>query len=169
MATQFPKATTGPLTGFSVAPVDIPYLLKLMALCVAAHVRYLMGGKAHDLDIVPLDTGEIDCSGFMRWLLYHATRGALLMPDGSCNEGDDLAALGFKPTDPQNCALADGHVRVCIHIADEKDDTGHIWLAYLSRTMESHGGVGVSARDWNVMLSSGYRLDELAIHCYVLC
>ncbi len=169
MANPFPKATTGPLAGYSVAPVDIVYLLHLMALCVSAHVRYLMGGKAHDLMAVPLDVSEIDCSGFMRWLLYHATRGALLMPDGSCNEGEDLSQLGFKPTDPQNCALADGHVRVCIHIADDKDDTGHIWLVLNGITYESHGGVGVSSRAWNVMLSSGYRLDELATHCYVLC
>ena len=166
---HFSKATSGPLAGFSVAPVDIPSLLHLMALCVAAGIRYLMGGKARDITAVPLDVSRIDCSGFARWLLYHATHGALLLPDGSCNEGDALAKFGFKPSNPANCALLDGHVRVCVHEADDKDGTGHIWLVLNGVTLESHGGVGVSSRAWNVMLSSGYRLNELATHCYVLC
>lgn len=166
---SFSKATSGPLANFSTVPVDIPYLLHLMALCVAAGVRYLMGGKAHDLMAVPLDTSAIDCSGFARWLLYHATRGALLLPDGSCLEDHALALDAFKSTDPANCALHDGHVRVCIHLADDKDGTGHIWIVINGVTYELHGGRGVSSRAYNVMLSSGYRLDELATHCYVLC
>ena len=41
---QFPKATEGDLIGYPTVAVDIPYLLKLMALCVTAVVTYLMGG-----------------------------------------------------------------------------------------------------------------------------
>ena len=160
---------TGELEGFDTITVDIPYLKALMAQCVAAGVRYLMGGKARDVKAVPLDTHEIDCSGFMRWLLYHATHGALLLPDGSFMEGQALALDGFKPSDPANCANTDNRVRVCIHVADDKDRTGHIWLCLNGVTYESHGGVGVSSRAWNVMLSSGYRLNELATHCFVLC
>lgn len=168
-ANSFQKATDGDLVGYPTVTVDIPYLLRLMALCVAAVVTYLMGGKAHDLMAVPLDVRQIDCSGFARWLLYHATRGALLLPDGSCIEDQALALDGFKRSDPANCALHDGHVRVCIHLADDKDGTGHIWIVLNGVTYESHGGRGVSSRAWNVKLSSGYRLDELATHCFVLC
>lgn len=168
-SSQFPKATTGDLIGYPTVAVDLPYLLRLMALCVASGVRYLMGGKARDLDVVPLDVSRIDCSGFARWLLYHATRGSLLLPDGSCIEDHALALDSFKRSDPSNCALRDGHIRVCIHLADDKDGTGHIWIVLNGVTYESHGGCGVSSRAWNVMLSCGYRLDELATHCYVLC
>ncbi len=166
---QFTKATEGDLVGDPTVAVDVPYLLRLMALCVAAVVRYLMGGKARDLDAVPLDVSAIDCSGFARWLLYHATRGQLLLPDGSCIQDHALFLDQFKSTDPANCALHDGHVRVCIHLADDKDGTGHIWIVLNGVTYESHGGRGVSSRPWNVMLSSGYTLHELATHCYVLC
>lgn len=169
MSQTFPKATDGDLVGYPTVAVDIPYLRTLMAQCVAAGIRYLMGGKAHELDTVPLDVSRIDCSGFARWLLYHATRGKLLLPDGSCIEDQALALDGFKKTDPANCALHDGHVRVCIHLADDKDGTGHIWIVLNGVTYESHGGRGVSSRAWNVMLSSGHTLHALATHCYVLC
>ena len=170
MSNQFTKAASGPLTGFNTVSVDIPYMTQMNADCEAIPITYKMGAKAPDVKAVPIGCRAIDCSGYARWLLYHATHGSLLLPDGSYIEDAALALDKFKSTDPANCALHDGHVRVCVHLADDKDGTGHIWIVPGDGlTMESHGGVGVSRRPWNVVLSSGYRLDELATHCYVLC
>lgn len=152
-----------------MVPVDKTYLQHLHAECMALPVRYEMGAKPPSVLKVPIGTMKCDCSGYARWLLYHATHGALLLPDGSWNEYAALLADGFKPSAAANTVLHDGHVRVCVHIADERDETGHIWIVLNGRTYECYGGHGVGSRNWNALLSSSYRLDQLATHCYVLC
>lgn len=93
------------------------------------------------------------------------------MPDGSYTQGEWLAAKGFKRTDPANCGLSDGHLRINVHHPDHRDEAGHIWIVVggtTVHTVESHGGRGPSERPWNALLHSGYRLNELASVCYVL-
>lgn len=169
IANKFQLASGGALNGYSMVPVDLPYMKQLHMDCQAIPVRYKMGAKPPHIEAVPIGTDKSDCSGYMRWLLYHATHGALLLPDGSWNEYAALLKDGFKPSLAANAAAHDGHVRVCIHVADNRDETGHIWTVVNGVTYECYGGHGVGSRAWNATLSSGYRLDELATHVYVLC
>lgn len=168
------RATSGPLAGHVVCPVDWDKFADFKGRCYAAHVAYGWGSKDPGCGSGRVGFTRIDCSGFARTLLMYAAGGPdggamRLMPDGSYTQGDWLAAQGFKPTAPENSALADGHLRCCVHHPDGMDEAGHIWLACNSHTIESFGGHGPGQRAWNAPLHSGHTLNELASVCFVLC
>lgn len=169
---ELTKVVSGPLAGFTVAPINLAKFADFKQRCYNAHVAYGFGSKDPNPGSGKVGFDEIDCSGFVRTLLMYACEGAMdAMPDGSYTQGEWLAAQGFKRSDPANCALADGHIRCCVHHPNGKDETGHIWLVVGGssvHTVESFGGHGPGERAWNARLHSAYRLNELASVCYVL-
>lgn len=150
--------------------VTVQGLRTYLHACEAHGVKYGFGEKCPEphLGQLPIVFGEIDCSGFARSSVKFASGGKIVMPDGSYQQGDWFAAQGFKRTDNSNCALNDGHLRVCIHHPDHIDETGHIWFVVGGRTIESYGGHGPGSRAWNAVLSSGHRLDDLATLTFAL-
>ena len=168
------KATSGDLTGYTVAPINVVKFAAFKQACYDAHIPYSFGGKDPHPSSGKVDFPlGIDCSGFIRTLLMYACEGAMdALPDGSYTQGEWFASKGFKPTDPANCANADGHFRVCVHHPDALDETGHIWIVVGNspvHTVESFGGHGPGERSWNAPLHSGHTLNQLASVCYVLC
>jgi len=163
-------ASTGPLAGYPVASIDFKKLTDFRVACMNAHVGYGLGAKDPHAGSGKVDFTKIDCSGFMRSLLMYAGPTTFAgFPDGSCQQQEWFDRAGFKATTPDNGALSDGIVRVYIHIHDQIDGTGHIWLTVNGHTIESCGGRGVCQRPWDVMLSSGHTLAKLATHGYALC
>lgn len=161
-----PKATAGPLAGFATIIVTIALLLSALSACQFRGVSYGLGSKPPEPFSVKPNFRLIDCSGFVRWALWVATRGQLLLPDGSYVQHDWFTKQGFKLTDYANAALQDGHLRIAFHAPNGRggDGTGHVWLIYAGETLESYGGHGPGRREWDH--------DWFTSHvdaCYVIC
>ena len=130
-------------------------LAKLQALlqsAISAGTSYLLGGKISPLSMQADDPnwpGQVDCSGFVRWLLYHALGqpADFDVPDGSANQHQWMIDAGFKPSQWQDGLGSDGYIRVGVLAPeDTSEGIGHIWMTYDGNTIESHGGVGPSSR-----------------------
>ena len=165
------KMTSGPLAGFSAIDFDFDRFAQFKGYC-EDNFDYQMGGKCSNLGTFP-PTYELngapcdgcDCSGFVRSLLYYATEGGLLIPDGTWAEDPWFGPQGFKRTSYVNCAVNDNLVRVAIHRPGGRggDPTGHIWLCVHQHTVESYGGNGPGERPWALPL-----LVDLVDDCFVL-
>ncbi len=178
ITTTLTKAEGGPLVGFAVLPgvvsSIVALLLSALAACQFRGVSYGLGSKAPEPFSAKVCFRRIDCSGFVRWALWVATRGAVLLPDGSYLQNDWCAAQGFKHADSAayaNTALHDGHVRLCFHKPGGRggDGIGHVWLVYgdgsgEAMTLESYGGHGPGRRPWNHQWFLDH-VDDI----YVLC
>ena len=57
--------------------------LRLLHGKMAGRVRYGLGRKAPSLSADSNTITHIDCSGFVRFVLYRASSGTLALPDGS--------------------------------------------------------------------------------------
>lgn len=91
---------------------------------------------------------RIDCSGFVRYIIYHSTDEHLAIPDGSFNQkawiqtraplvsyhdvGSDMASLFIAFISPT-----------------PSHRIGHVWMIRGGVTYESHGGVGPNSRRWD--------------------
>lgn len=171
-------------------PVPAVNLLKLETLFAQLErngVDYGLGAKAPSLDSEPAKIKKIDCSGFVRYALYKATKepndkdGVLTLPDGSQNQ----RAWCEQKT-------AEGELNRVANYADAAKymtgkrlficfirpgfngcgPVGHVWLlaqyndgdnGTLAGTLESHGGVGIHSRAWNTrtLVNEFYSAYEL--------
>lgn len=156
---------TGALEGFRVMPLDTAKLEGGLHQCEAVPVHYGMGDKAPEPFSFPPNFHAIDCSGFARWVIFHATGGDVLMPDGSYVQSDWCEQHGFKKTDYANAANHDGHVRIAFHHPGGRggDGTGHVWIILNGMSLESYGGHGPGSRSY----SHQWFLDHVDA-CYVV-
>lgn len=154
-------------------PIDIGALLEALAF-VTGKIAYGLGSKPSRLSLSPAELvadrappAGIDCSGFVRWILYRASGGKVKIPDGSWNQRDhfrELARRASLPASPYaTCGLHDGVLRVAGFTKSERVSVGHIWLVHDGQTAESHGGKGVNRRPWDQR-----SLVRLATWCYPL-
>ena len=130
------------------ADVDIDLLLELSRRTCQPGNQYRLGGKAPRLsaDSATIAGLGIDCSGYVRWLLFRATGDELVIPDGSVNQGDWADAVGLKESEPAACLRTDGALRLAQW--RNPGGVGHIALVHNGHTMESHGGAGPARRVW---------------------
>lgn len=118
-------------------------------------VKYRLGGKAVSLNADSHTINSIDCSGFVRFALYRASLGAIMLPDGSVNQHDWVVSQKWhklgRYSDVGRADVKDDFARLFIAFASptEVHPVGHVWLVWAGETYESHGGVGVDSRDWN--------------------
>ncbi len=164
--------------GFTSMPFDVGKAVSIFHLFNAMGVVYGLGSKAADIH-APTDADfrflpgpnkpelSIDCSGFSRLLTFkcsgadagpNAPGGGVVLPDGSVNQNDWLAAHGFKHDPiaaPESPAYLYGldrrFVYECFCRAGTRGEhIGHVWLCvfWLGRwwTLESCGGVGPTMR-----------------------
>ena len=134
-------------------------------------VKYVYGGKIDNRDVNPRSTGKLstppdtidglDCSGYMRYVLYQAANWVI--PDGSQNQleyfqdGDfeQLAAYDDTNADVGRDHLSIGFIKPWVNGCGA---IGHVWLVYkpgdgkAAETFECHGGVGVDSRMWNTIV-----------------
>jgi hypothetical protein len=140
--------------------IDKEALVKLVEDMQEADVGYKLGAKARfKTPLAAID--DIDCSGFVRYAIYHATDGQVQMPDGSWNQDDWCKGQKFQVVDYRSTAgTEDGLVRVAfLHTPP----VGHVWLVLDGETIESHGGAGPDRRDWHTKILYGH-----VSKCYVL-
>ena len=165
------------LPGFNSVALDVGKLLDALRACEARGVAYGLGSKAPEhtsgpyaFDYPPT-FNAIDCSGWVRWALYHATGGSLLIPDGSANQNDWAGAQGLKHYGPDAARSAylsnggnkDHALRHCFCRASASETIGHVWMLWSGFTMESSGGVGPHSRPFDTPV-----LSRIVTDIYVL-
>jgi hypothetical protein len=130
-------------------PIDIELLLRVHDNAEAPGNQYGLGAK------VPLDTDStdmpglaVDCSGYVRWLIYKATKGTVVMPDGSWIQHEWIRDRGFKKSSVDAANLRDGAVRIAFLSPQDGGGIGHVALILNDSTLESHGGTGPDSRPW---------------------
>jgi cell wall-associated NlpC family hydrolase len=128
--------------------VDTAKLLRLHG-AVQGRVKYVFGAKARPLCGGPEAlSGGVDCSGYVRWLMFHCSGVGYTFPDGSTLQADWCRKQGFKQTSYRlNGGWKDGRLRLCAYRPKGKR-AGHIWLCLDGRTIESAGGKGPTRRSW---------------------
>jgi hypothetical protein len=157
---------------YHALPIDLAkvdeYLLESERLQIAYHMKKgdddPVTGKApegHLADFPPAYRYS-DCSNFVRCLIAYATAGladgSIVIPDGSVNQHDFFVNNNFKPTEYENCALIDEHLRIAfLSPSDTAERVGHVWLARNAKTLECYGGHGPGARTWNT---------PILMHCH---
>lgn len=125
---------------------------------MAGRVRYCEGAKAPSLDCDTAAIKEIDCSGFVRYAIARATGGKLILPDGSVTQHAWCAGQKLERQDYSSEARKyDNLIRVNFLSPARAAEVGrpgdrHVWLTQNGWTMESHGGGGCVARDWDTWI-----------------
>lgn len=139
-----------------VSMIDLD-LLKELFRKTRGRVQYRLGMKCK-LTADSQDLVQIDCSGYVRWILFRASGGTLKLPDGSQQQlawaRKNLKPVGYKDVaaycqkDPS---------RLFIAFLSPKPGASwprHVWLLRSQggqmATIESHGSGGVNTRPWNV-------------------
>jgi hypothetical protein len=113
--------------------------------CDTKTIKYKMGTKCK-IDADSADIKQIDCSGFVRWLIYRIS--GFEMVDGSFLQRLSLDNLGFQHCNYTDCAKMDDVLRIAF-ITPEDGKAGHVFLVCNGQTVESYGGHGVGRRPWN--------------------
>lgn len=128
---------------------------KLIALTMSlekAGFAYGFGSKISPLTLqaeeVPAAHRRVDCSGFVRWAIFHAC-GGLTIPDGSQNQHDWFEQNKFKISDTNSCLLKDDVIRIAFLAPhDTPSGIGHVLFVVNGLTYESHGGHGPDSRKY---------------------
>lgn len=126
--------------------------------CKAHGIVYGWGAKAHPITLQAAQLHALDCSGFARWALFHASlvrspNQPFLIVDGSVDQHQ------WCKNNLQSCSNADGHRsddKLRIAFLKPKYDAngkmieaGHVMLLEDGWTMESHGHLkGPDRRLW---------------------
>lgn len=128
---------------------DIPLLLRVHGNAITAGNQYGLGDKVPlDIDSTEIGDHDVDCSGYVRWLVYKGTGSGLVIPDGSYIQHDWVKAKGFKSSSVENAKRLDGVVRIAFLPPGKIGKIGHVALVYNGRTFESHSGTGPDSRSW---------------------
>lgn len=123
-------------------PMDTGKLQALTSSLINAGVKYGLGKKAEPLGLQAGEFDRIDCSGFFRWVIYHACNH-LVIPDGSANQHQWFEVNGFKQSDFHAALANDGILRVAfLSPQDSNEHIGHVLMILNGRCFESHGSTG---------------------------
>lgn len=113
-------------------------------------VTYGLGRKVPFHGAAPgRDFSLVDCSGFVRELIWRATAPGFDFKDGSVVEHDWVRKQGFERSEVAAAAAKDGAVRIAFLPPDAVPSRiGHVAIIVDGVTLESHGGTGPDARPW---------------------
>ena len=133
-----------------------PTLLIDLDLLRLLHKRVVTEGNQYGLgDKVPIgaDSSEVqdedvDCSGYVRWILHRATNEVFDIKDGSYIQHDYVKKIGFKKSTVANGTLADDVLRIAFLPPGRIGKIGHVALILNGKTIESHSGTGPDSRIW---------------------
>ncbi len=131
---------------------------------VEGRVPYVFGAKPRPLTGGPEALARgVDCSGYVRWLMFHCSSVRYLFPDGSTHQAEWCRERGFKNTSYRlNAGWKDGRLRLCFYRPKGRR-AGHVWFVLNGQTIESAGGRGPTRRSWLTPVLYS-RCEE----CYVL-
>lgn len=154
--------------------IDLKKLEQLHAQCERRGIGYGLGAKVAHLSDTPDKFQRVDCSGYVRWILFQATDGALVLPDGSQNQREWAEANLHEVRYADAAAYMTGKRLFICFIRPSHNgcgEVGHVWLlrdgdegiGVHAETVESHGGHGPNSRAWNtgVLLREAYSCFEL--------
>jgi LysM repeat protein len=141
-----PAPAPGPVTA-NTWNIDVASVLALHN--ELDHVTYELGAKAR-MSADPSSIRKIDCSGYVRFVLYNASNGRVdCSPNGGtwwqekwCNDN----RLASSPYDQNGAGASDGKLRIAFK---KSGGIGHVWLLHNGYTYESYGGHGVGRKVWN--------------------
>lgn len=112
-------------------------------------VTYGLGAKAKHGAKPGKDFKKIDCSGFVRELIWRSTSPSFNFPDGSVVQHQWIRDNGFARSKPAEARSTDDIVRIAfLRPQDTSSGIGHVVVIYKGMTLESHGGVGPDSRPW---------------------
>lgn len=158
MSTLLPRTTAFP---WPTLNVKADKLIALTEEMISAGFDYGLGAKIVPLSLqdggligtteIGAHAKEVDCSGFVRWVIYHATAAtgeAFTIPDGSANQHQWFEQQGFKSSTHDSALAKDGVIRIGFLSPEDGGGVGHVALVLDGLTMESHGGKGPDRRVW---------------------
>jgi len=132
--------------------IDITKADAFLQACVSSspRVTYGLGAKLPHHGAVPgVEFQKVDCSGFVRELIWLSTTPQLNFPDGSVVQHEWVQAHQLPTTTVAAAMANDGVVRIAfLRPQDSPSGIGHVVLVHNGRTLESHGGVGPDSRPW---------------------
>ncbi len=151
----FEEAVTAP----SVTPEGVARLLTLdmsaaqsfLDACTHStpRVTYGLGAKCKHGAKPGKDFQKIDCSGFVRELIWRSTSPSFNFPDGSVVQHQWIRENGFARSSVADARAADDIVRIAfLRPQDTSSGIGHVVIVHKGRTLESHSGVGPDSRPW---------------------
>jgi hypothetical protein len=122
-------------------------LLDICGKLMDGHVSYSLGAKAPSLNCDPVRITQIDCSGFVQYVLYKASNRSVHLRSGSWFQ-NDWCSKNLAKVDYASALESDGWLRLG-YFPGTGTRAGHIWLILDGNTLESHGGKGPDRRAWN--------------------
>ena len=147
------SAPTHPPGTPATLPIDAAAARAFLQACMHSvpRVVYHLGDKVPFHGAVPgKDFKTVDCSGFVRELIFRATQPGFNFPDGSVVQRDWVKAQGFAGSSVADAAKHDGIVRIAfLSPHDTASHIGHVTIVIDGATLESHGGVGPDSRPWD--------------------
>jgi hypothetical protein len=136
----------------SLPAIDIAKADAFLQACMTSspRVTYGLGAKLPHHGAVPgSDFQQVDCSGFVRELIWLSTTPPLNFPDGSVVQHEWVQAHQLPTSTIAAATANDGVVRIAfLRPQDSPKGIGHVVLVHNGRTLESHGGVGPDSRPW---------------------
>jgi cell wall-associated NlpC family hydrolase len=143
--------------------IPMPNLEHHFRMSVLWGVSYRLGAKFDDITAEHPIAHHVDCSGYIRWLVFHGSGGVLHLPDGSVNQHAFIQQQMFSARDYSKVlSNTSDAVYICFLRPTERK-AGHVWLLRNGQTMESRSGKGISTRR-GVLLKLLFR----PIYCYRL-
>jgi hypothetical protein len=127
-------------------------------------MHYGLGSKINPLStpVSELAGRRVDCSGWVRYLIYNSTDEKLVIPDGSYNQRAWYAVRASQ-VNYNSVRLNPSELHIAFISPTPSHKIGHVWLLREGVTYESHGGVGPNSRRWNTHI-----LASEVSACYVI-
>lgn len=145
------RAARGPAP---VMPLEFSLARAFLDACMNSNPRvtYGLGKKVPFHGATPgSDFKRVDCSGFVRELIWRATNPRLNFKDGSVVQHDWIRAQGFTKSTKEAAMASDNAIRIAfLRPQDAPSGVGHVALVHNGRTLESHGGTGPNSRAWTI-------------------
>lgn len=152
MSKAYPLGVRPSMPSFAWPTLDIN-VAELLRLVDAADIpgdQYGLGAKWNvNADVATLRKSDVDCSGFVRWILRQASGEVLSFPDGSWIQHEWVKKHGFKASSVEAGKLVDHAVRIAFLSPQDGGGVGHVALIHNGETIESHGAAGPDRRPWN--------------------
>lgn len=132
--------------------IDKDAALAFLQACTTSHPRvsYGLGAKVQPHGAAP-GTGfsKVDCSGFVRELIWRATTPHFEFKDGSVVQHEWVRTQGFQTSSVEDGKETDGLIRIVFLSPQASGEgIGHVALILNGKTLESHGGTGPDSRPW---------------------
>ncbi|MDQ3332216.1 MAG: hypothetical protein M3552_16460, partial [Planctomycetota bacterium] len=103
------------------------------------------------------------CSGFVRYLLYHASDKRVKIAAGSWHQEEWCKNSGLPKVEYSTAGLSDGWLRIAF-LPKKNGNPRHVWLILNGLTIESHGRTtGPNRRPWDLP-----KLKDNAHACFLL-